>query len=99
MSKDEELTEHQKLCARLARARRYHRLAVRWLFDVSRLASMYRETEAWRGECDESILTKVAQSDHKDAMKEVIHTRALIDRAAEKLKEYDESERHIQESK
>jgi len=98
MSEAEELTEHQKLCRRLARARRYHRLAVRWLFDVSRLATMYRDSDmTWRGG-DYAELAEVAQQDYDDAMREVIQTRRLIDRAAKKLKEYDENERHIRES-
>jgi len=95
MSKDEELTERQKLCRILAKARRYHRFAVRWLFDVSRLAAMYRDADmGWRGG-DESDLGDVAQQDYEDGIKEVIQTRQLIDRAANKLKEYDENERHI----
>jgi len=101
MSDEEELTEREKLCRRLAGARRYHRLAVRWLFDVGRLASMYKDNEAWRGGPEYQVandVTEVANKDHEDAVKEVIQTRELIDRAYIKLKEYDENERHIRES-
>ncbi len=98
MSDPPELTERQKLCQRLARARRYHRLSVRWLFDVSRLASMYRESDlSWRGG-DLADLADVCDQDYKDAVKEVVQTRQLIDRVTKKLKDYDENERHIRES-
>jgi len=98
MEEKTELTERQELCKRLAAARRYHRLSVRWLFDVSRLASMYEASNtAWRGGND-AELCEVAQKDYEDAQKEVIQTRELVDIAHKKLKEYDENERHIQES-
>lgn len=98
MSEPEELTEHQKLCRNLAKARRYHRLAVRWLFDVSRLSAMYRDADlGWRGG-DEAGLADVAHKDYEDGLREVVQTRNLIDRAAKELKEYDENERHIQQS-
>lgn len=89
MSSEEpgELTERQKLCRRLANARKYHRFAVRWLFDVSRLAAMYKE-DHWR-EGSAGEISQVANQDHEDALKEVIQTRQLIDNAAQKLKEYD----------
>jgi hypothetical protein len=98
MSKEQELTGRQKLCRRLARVRRYHKQAVRWLFDVSRLTAMYRDDDlGWRGG-PLSELADVAKQDYDDAIREVIQTRALIDRALNKLKEYDENERHIRES-
>ena len=101
MSEEKQLTERRKLCRTLAKARRYHRLSVRWLFDVSRLATMYKDSESWRGGPEHQVandITEVANKDHEDAVKEVIQTRQLIDRAAKKLKEYDENERHIRES-
>lgn len=76
-------------------------MAVRWLFDVSRLASMYKDTEAWRGGPQYQLtndLSEVAQKDYDDAIKEVTQTREMIDKAMKNLKEYDENERHIQES-
>jgi hypothetical protein len=98
MLNDKELTERQKLCKRLAHARRYHKAAVRWLFDVSRLISMYRDTESWRGDIISDI-AEVAKMDSEDALKEIIQTRELIDRIAQELKDYDENERNIRESK
>ena len=92
-----ELTERQKLCRKLARARKFHKIAVRWLFDVSRLSAMYKESDSWRGG-ESSELADVANQDYGDAVKEVIQTRKLIDKIAKKLKEYDENERHIRES-
>lgn len=98
MPEEQQLTERQELCARLAKVRRYHRLSVRWLFDVGRLATMYRDADlGWRGG-QEADLADVAARDYDDALKEVIQTRELIDKAALKLKEYDEHERHIRES-
>ena len=89
---EQELTERQKLCYRLARARRYHRLSVRWLFDVSRLAAMYAEASSTGRGGLEAELCEVAKKDYEDAQREVMQTRKLIDRAHNKLKEYDENE-------
>ena len=97
MEEKTELTARQELCKRLAAARRYHRLSVRWLFDVIRLSAMYKESDSWRGG-ESSELADVANQDYGDAVKEVIQTRKLIDKIAKKLKEYDENERHIRES-
>ena len=87
MQNNPELTERQKLCRRLASARKFHKIAVRWLFDVSRLASMYKE-EHWR-EGSAGEISEVANQDHEDALTEVIQTRRLIDNAVQRLKEYD----------
>lgn len=81
--------ERQRIVFRLAKARKFHKMAVRWLFDVNRLRSMYADTESWRSD-ELSELAEVANLDHIDATREVIQTRKLIDRAAKQLKEYDE---------
>lgn len=89
MDKEPELTDREKILRRLGKARRYHKMSVRWLFDVSRLASMYKSSESWKATEYEDI-AEVANKDYEDAMLEVIRTRQLIDRVIKILREHDE---------
>ena len=89
MDKEPELTERDKILRRLGKARRYHKMSVRWLFDVSRLASMYKATESWR-DPEYGDIAEVANKDYQDAMQEVVRTRQLIDKVIKLLREHDE---------
>jgi len=85
-----ELTKEEKLFRRLARARKFHKMAVRWLFDVSRLAGMYK-AESWKDSYHDEM-AGVAEQDYEDAMRDVIRTRELINKIVKELKEHSGNE-------
>lgn len=93
--KEKQKAKRQKLLSDLAKARKFHKEAVRWLFDVGRLRSMYeKNADSWRtGDLEDEEMLSVAQASYADAEREVILTRELVDRAARRLREHDE--RHI----
>lgn len=76
-----------KLLNDIVEADRKHKLAVKWFMDLNTFGNLFNHEE-WRGG-NWAELAQVVKSDKDDAIRDIISTRKEIERARNKLIEYD----------